>query len=87
MRPPGLAREYLSHPAFDDAVARLGTWVLTAARVLSLAQDLSKKLARFEFIRIHDPEVSGRIAAGHEPTPTSTTAACCDLATAIAPPG
>ena len=33
MRPPGLAREYLSHPAFDDAVARLGTWVLTAARV------------------------------------------------------
>jgi 2,3-dihydroxybenzoate-AMP ligase len=33
MSPPGLAREYLSHPAFDDAVARLGTWVLTAARV------------------------------------------------------
>ena len=30
---PGLAREYLSHPAFGDAVARLGTWVLTAARV------------------------------------------------------
>jgi 2,3-dihydroxybenzoate-AMP ligase len=33
MSPPGLAREYLSHPAFDGAVARLGTWVLTAARV------------------------------------------------------
>jgi len=33
MSPPGLAREYLAHPAFDDAVARLGTWVLTAARV------------------------------------------------------
>jgi 2,3-dihydroxybenzoate-AMP ligase len=33
MSPPGLAREYLSHPAFNDAVARLGTWVLTAARV------------------------------------------------------
>jgi 2,3-dihydroxybenzoate-AMP ligase len=33
MSPPGLAREYLSHPVFDDAVARLGTWVLTAARV------------------------------------------------------
>src|ERR1700722_742687 len=33
MSPPGLAREYLSHPAFDDAVARLSTWVLTAARV------------------------------------------------------
>jgi non-ribosomal peptide synthetase component E (peptide arylation enzyme) len=33
MSPPGLAREYLSHPAFDHAVARLGTWVLTAARV------------------------------------------------------
>jgi len=33
MSPPGLAREYLSHPAFDAAVARLGTWVLTAARV------------------------------------------------------
>jgi 2,3-dihydroxybenzoate-AMP ligase len=33
MSPPGLASEYLSHPAFDDAVARLGTWVLTAARV------------------------------------------------------
>ena len=33
MSPPGLAREYLSHSAFDDAVARLGTWVLTAARV------------------------------------------------------
>jgi 2,3-dihydroxybenzoate-AMP ligase len=33
MSPPGLAREYLSHPAFDDAIARLGTWVLTAARV------------------------------------------------------
>ena len=33
MSPPGLAREYLSHPAFDSAVARLGTWVLTAARV------------------------------------------------------
>jgi 2,3-dihydroxybenzoate-AMP ligase len=33
MSPPGLAREYLSHPAFDDAVALLGTWVLTAARV------------------------------------------------------
>jgi non-ribosomal peptide synthetase component E (peptide arylation enzyme) len=33
MCPPGLAREYLAHPAFDDAVARLGTWVLTAARV------------------------------------------------------
>ena len=33
MSPPGLAREYLSHPAFDDAVDRLGTWVLTAARV------------------------------------------------------
>jgi 2,3-dihydroxybenzoate-AMP ligase len=33
MSPPGLAREYLSHPALDDAVARLGTWVLTAARV------------------------------------------------------
>jgi non-ribosomal peptide synthetase component E (peptide arylation enzyme) len=33
MSPPGLALEYLSHPAFDDAVARLGTWVLTAARV------------------------------------------------------
>ena len=33
MSPPGLATEYLSHPAFDDAVARLGTWVLTAARV------------------------------------------------------
>jgi non-ribosomal peptide synthetase component E (peptide arylation enzyme) len=33
MSPPGLAREYLSHPSFDDAVARLGTWVLTAARV------------------------------------------------------
>jgi len=33
MSPPGLAREYLPHPAFDDAVARLGTWVLTAARV------------------------------------------------------
>jgi non-ribosomal peptide synthetase component E (peptide arylation enzyme) len=33
MSPPGLARDYLSHPAFDDAVARLGTWVLTAARV------------------------------------------------------
>ena len=33
MSPPGLAREYLSHPAFGDAVARLGTWVLTAARV------------------------------------------------------
>ena len=31
--PAGLAQEYLSHPAFDDAVARLGTWVLTAARV------------------------------------------------------
>jgi 2,3-dihydroxybenzoate-AMP ligase len=25
MSPPGLAREYLSHPAFADAVARLGT--------------------------------------------------------------
>jgi 2,3-dihydroxybenzoate-AMP ligase len=35
MSPPGLANEYLSHPAFDDAVARLGTWVLTAARVPS----------------------------------------------------
>jgi 2,3-dihydroxybenzoate-AMP ligase len=33
MSPPALAREYLAHPAFDDAVARLGTWVLTAARV------------------------------------------------------
>ncbi len=33
MSPPGLAREYLSHPAFGDAVARLGTWVLTGARV------------------------------------------------------
>ncbi len=33
MSPPGLARQYLSHPAFDDAAARLGTWVLTAARV------------------------------------------------------
>jgi 2,3-dihydroxybenzoate-AMP ligase len=33
MSPPGLAREYLSHPAFDNAVGRLGTWVLTAARV------------------------------------------------------
>ncbi len=33
MSPPGLAKEYLSHPAFGDAVARLGTWVLTAARV------------------------------------------------------
>ncbi len=33
MSPPGLARDYLSHPAFDSAVARLGTWVLTAARV------------------------------------------------------
>src|ERR1700677_3437222 len=33
MSPPGLAREYLSHPAFGDAVAGLGTWVLTAARV------------------------------------------------------
>jgi 2,3-dihydroxybenzoate-AMP ligase len=33
MSPPGLAQEYLAHPAFDDAVARLGTWVLTAARV------------------------------------------------------
>jgi 2,3-dihydroxybenzoate-AMP ligase len=33
MSPPGLAREYLSHPAFNDAVAQLGTWVLTAARV------------------------------------------------------
>src|ERR1700734_900401 len=33
MSPPGLAREYLSHPAFGAAVARLGTWVLTAARV------------------------------------------------------
>ena len=33
MSPPGLAREYLSHPAFDAAVARIGTWVLTAARV------------------------------------------------------
>jgi len=33
LSPPGLAKEYLSHPAFDDAVARLGTWVLTAARV------------------------------------------------------
>jgi 2,3-dihydroxybenzoate-AMP ligase len=33
MSPPGLVRDYLSHPAFDDAVARLGTWVLTAARV------------------------------------------------------
>jgi len=33
MSPPGLAQEYLSHPAFDDAVARLGTWVLTAAQV------------------------------------------------------
>jgi non-ribosomal peptide synthetase component E (peptide arylation enzyme) len=33
MSPPGLAREYLSHPAFGDAVARLGNWVLTAARV------------------------------------------------------
>jgi 2,3-dihydroxybenzoate-AMP ligase len=33
MSPPGLAKEYLLHPAFDDAVARLGTWVLTAARV------------------------------------------------------
>jgi 2,3-dihydroxybenzoate-AMP ligase len=33
MSPPGLAEEYLSHPAFDDAVARLSTWVLTAARV------------------------------------------------------
>ena len=33
MSPPGLGREYLSHPAFDAAVARIGTWVLTAARV------------------------------------------------------
>jgi 2,3-dihydroxybenzoate-AMP ligase len=33
MSPPGLAREYLAHPVFDAAVARLGTWVLTAARV------------------------------------------------------
>jgi 2,3-dihydroxybenzoate-AMP ligase len=33
MCPPGLAREYLSHPAFDAAIARLDTWVLTAARV------------------------------------------------------
>jgi 2,3-dihydroxybenzoate-AMP ligase len=33
MSPPGLAKEYLAHPGFDDAVARLGTWVLTAARV------------------------------------------------------
>ena len=33
MSPPGLAREYLAHPAFDAAVARLGTWVLTAAPV------------------------------------------------------
>jgi 2,3-dihydroxybenzoate-AMP ligase len=33
MSPPGLAREYLSHPAFDAAVTRLGTWVLTAAHV------------------------------------------------------
>ena len=33
MSPPGLAREYLSYPRFGDAVARLGTWVLTAARV------------------------------------------------------
>ncbi len=31
--PPGLAREYLSHPAFDDALARPATWVLAAARV------------------------------------------------------
>jgi 2,3-dihydroxybenzoate-AMP ligase len=33
MSPPGLAREYLSHPAFDGAAARLSTWVLTAGRV------------------------------------------------------
>jgi 2,3-dihydroxybenzoate-AMP ligase len=33
MSPPGLAGDYLSHPAFDAAVARIGTWVLTAARV------------------------------------------------------
>jgi 2,3-dihydroxybenzoate-AMP ligase len=33
MSPPGLAREYLSHPAFDAAVAGIATWVLTAARV------------------------------------------------------
>jgi non-ribosomal peptide synthetase component E (peptide arylation enzyme) len=33
MSPPGLATEYLSHPAFGAAAARLGTWVLTAARV------------------------------------------------------
>lgn len=39
MSPPGLAQEYLSHPAFDDAVARLGTWVLTAARVPRLVFD------------------------------------------------
>jgi hypothetical protein len=29
----GTSQGILSHPAFDDAVARLGTWVLTAARV------------------------------------------------------
>jgi 2,3-dihydroxybenzoate-AMP ligase len=39
MSPPGLAREYLSHPAFGDAVAGLGTWVLTAARVPRSAFD------------------------------------------------
>jgi non-ribosomal peptide synthetase component E (peptide arylation enzyme) len=44
MSPPGLAREYLSHRAFDQAVARLGTWVLTAARVpRSVFDDLTAR--------------------------------------------
>ena len=41
LSPPGLAREYLSHPAFDNAVARLGTWVLTAARFRPVYDELT----------------------------------------------
>ena len=33
MTPPGLVTEYLAHPRFDEAVARLDSWMLTAARV------------------------------------------------------
>lgn len=33
LTPPGLVAEYLAHPCFDAAVARLDSWMLSAARV------------------------------------------------------
>lgn len=33
MTPPGLVTEYMTHPRFGEAVTRLDSWMLTAARV------------------------------------------------------